>query len=196
MLWWLFIGNTDNEDIDDDIYRTIRGVSASVEHELRVGLMSGMMTVSKSCRNCAGTGSGLQSQCYFQRSISWRPNSCVLCWYWIPREKELIIMKTKGIGGSIYTHLFFYPDNDKLTDYLFDPCRIDYRKLVSTLDFLAWKVHSITVISADFALFSSKDLFNNRFLWFLASYMALDLARFMKTAPAGSWRPHTLNWLH
>ena len=46
-------------------------------------------------------------------------------------------MKTKGIGGSIYTHLFFYPDNDKLTDYLFDPCRIDYGKLVSTLDFLA-----------------------------------------------------------
>lgn len=44
MLWWLIIGNTDNEDIDDDIYRTIRGVSASVEHELRVGLMSGMMT--------------------------------------------------------------------------------------------------------------------------------------------------------
>ena len=67
-------------------------------------------------------------------------------------------MKTKGIGGSIYTHLFFYPDIDKLTDYLFDPCRIDYRKLVSTL------VHSITVICADFALFSSKDLFNNRFL--------------------------------
>ena len=120
----------------------------------------------------------------------------VLCWYWIPREKELIIMKAKGIGGSMYTHLFFYPDNDKLTDYLFDPCRIDYRKLVSTLDFLAWKVHSITVICTDFALFSSKDLFNNRFLWFLASYMALDLARFMKTAPAGSWRPHTLNWLH
>ena len=26
MLWWLIIGNTDNEDIDDDIYRTIRGV--------------------------------------------------------------------------------------------------------------------------------------------------------------------------
>lgn len=79
MLWWLIIGNTDNEDIDDDIYRTIRGVSASVEHELRVGLMSGMMTVSNSCRNCAGTGPGFQSQCYFQRSISWRPNSCVLC---------------------------------------------------------------------------------------------------------------------
>jgi len=57
-------------------------------------------------------------------------------------------MKTKGIGGSIYAHLFFYPDNDKLTDYLFDPCRIDWRKLVSTLDFLAWKVHSITVILA------------------------------------------------
>ena len=103
-------------------------------------------------------------------------------------------MKTKGIGGSMYTHLFFYPDNDKLTDYLFDPCRIDYGKLVSILDFLAWKVHSITVICADFALFSSKDLFNNRFfLFFLSSYMALDLARFMKTAPAGSWRPHTLN---
>ena len=49
MLWWLIIGNTDNEDIDDDIYRTIRGVSASVDHELRVGLMSGMMTASNSC---------------------------------------------------------------------------------------------------------------------------------------------------
>ena len=95
-------------------------------------------------------------------------------------------MKTKGIGGSIYADLFFYPDNDKLTDYLFDPRRIDWRKLVFTFDFLAWKVHSITVICADFALFSSKDLFNNRFLGVLASYMALDLARFMKTAPAGS----------
>ena len=156
--------------------------------------MSGMMTVSNSCRNCAGTGPGLQSQCYLQCSISWRPK-CVLCWYWIPRKKEVIIMKTKGIGCSIYAHLFFYPDNDKLTDYLFDPCRIDWRKLVSTqrlhhmvstIDFLAWKVHSITVIYSDFALFSSKDLFNNRFLWVLASYLALDLARFMKTAPAGS----------
>lgn len=93
--------------------------------------MSGMMMVSNSCRNCGETGPGLQSQRCFQCSISWRPNFDLFCVDIEHHVKRTYYNEDKRDGGSIYAHLFFYPDNDKLTDYLFDPCRIDWRKFRS-----------------------------------------------------------------